>query len=246
MCRTRNPLLCAVPPYVLHEVAARGTERQRKWALKTLSADTTIRHGPRDQHEGARPQGPARGLRRARRRAANAARNRVIWDAQPLVRGHAALNRASATRTTRRKGRRGRRGVTTASARPTASGTTCSAATRSTTRACRCAASCTTARVRERVLGRPPRWSSATATGSSSAASPGRSTSSATSSTHGVTQYEAAARVPRPVRRAEREHLRRLRLTGQAAQARPERRRGGLADRRRRHRHGSTATRCAR
>src|SRR3954447_17177687 len=81
MCRNRNPLLCAVPPYVLHEVAARGTERQRKWALKTLSADTTIRP-PRAITTRA-------GGRKARREgydalaaAAKAKRNRVIWDAR--------------------------------------------------------------------------------------------------------------------------------------------------------------------
>ena len=61
MCRTRNPLLCAVPPYLLHEVAARGSERQRKWALKTLSADTTIRHARAINTKARGRKGPREG-----------------------------------------------------------------------------------------------------------------------------------------------------------------------------------------
>ncbi len=36
-------LHCAVPPYMLHELARRGSDRQREWALRTLAADATIR-----------------------------------------------------------------------------------------------------------------------------------------------------------------------------------------------------------
>jgi len=79
MCR--NPLLCAVPPYVLHEVAARGTERQRKWALKTLSADTTIRHARAINTKARGRKGPREGYD-ALAAAAKAKRNRIIWDAR--------------------------------------------------------------------------------------------------------------------------------------------------------------------
>ena len=81
MCRTRNPLFCAVPPYVLHEVAARGTERQRKWALKTLSADTTIRHARAINTKARGRKGPREGYD-ALAAAAKAERNRIIWDAR--------------------------------------------------------------------------------------------------------------------------------------------------------------------
>ena len=50
---------------------------------------------------------------------------------------------------------------------------------------------------------------------------------------HGVIEDEAGARVLRPVRRAERALRRRRRRHGQAVQARPDRRPGRLADRRR-------------
>jgi Zn-dependent metalloprotease len=80
MCRTRNPLLCAVPPYVLHEVAARGTERQRTWALRTLSADTTIRHARAVNTKARGRKGPREGYDALAATAA-AKRNRVIWDA---------------------------------------------------------------------------------------------------------------------------------------------------------------------
>jgi Zn-dependent metalloprotease len=82
MCRNRNPLLCAVPPYVLHEVAARGTERQRKWALKTLSADTTIRHARAINTKARGRKGPREGYDALAAAAAKAKRNRVIWDAR--------------------------------------------------------------------------------------------------------------------------------------------------------------------
>ena len=65
--------------------------------------------------------------------------------------------------------------------------------------------------------------------------------------THGVTEHTAGAGVPGPVRCAQRERLRRLRVAGQAAGARPDRRRGRLADRRRAvHRRRSRGSRCAR
>ena len=64
---------------------------------------------------------------------------------------------------------------------------------------------------------------------------------------HGVIEDEAALEYYGPVRRAERALRRRRRDHGQAAQARPDRRPGRLADRRRpARRPSSTATRCAR
>jgi Zn-dependent metalloprotease len=68
MCR--NPLHCVVPPYMLSRVADNGTEKQRAWALRTLSADTTIRHarsvnakalgkkGAREGHDALAAAGP--------------------------------------------------------------------------------------------------------------------------------------------------------------------------------------------
>jgi Zn-dependent metalloprotease len=68
MCR--NPLHCVVPPYMLSRVADRGNERQRAWALRTLSADSTIRHarsvnakalgkkGAREGHDALAAAGP--------------------------------------------------------------------------------------------------------------------------------------------------------------------------------------------
>ena len=46
----------------------RGSERQRELGAADASADTTIRYARVRQRQGARPQGPPRGLRRARRR----------------------------------------------------------------------------------------------------------------------------------------------------------------------------------
>jgi Zn-dependent metalloprotease len=79
MCR--NPLLCAVPPYVLHEVAARGSQRQRNWALRTLSADTTIRQARAINTKARGRKGPREGYD-ALAAAAAAKRNRIIWDAR--------------------------------------------------------------------------------------------------------------------------------------------------------------------
>ena len=65
--------------------------------------------------------------------------------------------------------------------------------------------------------------------------------------THGVTQYTAAPGLPRPVRRAQRVDLRRLRRPGRAARPRADRRRGELADRRGPvHRPGRGPAPCAR
>lgn len=45
MCRHahRHPILCIVPPYVLDEIARKGTPKQRAAALQTKSIDTTFR-----------------------------------------------------------------------------------------------------------------------------------------------------------------------------------------------------------
>ena len=60
MCR--NPLHCVVPPFVLSRVAqTAAAERQREWALRTLNADTTIRHARSVNAKATRPQGRPRG-----------------------------------------------------------------------------------------------------------------------------------------------------------------------------------------
>jgi Zn-dependent metalloprotease len=46
MCRhihRRNPILCIVPPYVLDEIARKGTPKQRAAAIQTKSIDNTFR-----------------------------------------------------------------------------------------------------------------------------------------------------------------------------------------------------------
>ena len=80
MHRCRNPLFCVVPPYVLNQVATRGNEHQRDWALRTLSADTTIRQA-RAVNTKARGRKGAREGYDTLAAAGPAARNRVIWDA---------------------------------------------------------------------------------------------------------------------------------------------------------------------
>jgi Zn-dependent metalloprotease len=76
----RNPLFCAVPPYILHKVATQGSERQRKWALKTLSADTTIRQARAVNTKARGRKGPREGYDLLAA-AGPAVRTRVIWDA---------------------------------------------------------------------------------------------------------------------------------------------------------------------
>lgn len=79
MCR--NPLHCVVPPYVLSRVADRGNERQRAWALRTLNADTTIRHA-RSVNAKARGRKGAREGHDALAAATPARRTRSIMDAR--------------------------------------------------------------------------------------------------------------------------------------------------------------------
>src|SRR5918992_945643 len=76
----RDPLHCVVPPFVLSRVAAGGTPSQREWALRTLDADTTIRHA-RSVNAKARGRKGAREGYDALAAAAPARRNRIIWDA---------------------------------------------------------------------------------------------------------------------------------------------------------------------
>ena len=42
-CTGRHSIFCFVPPHLLRQIAQRGDEQQRKWALDTLSLDTTHR-----------------------------------------------------------------------------------------------------------------------------------------------------------------------------------------------------------
>jgi Zn-dependent metalloprotease len=79
MCR--NPLLCVVPPHVLNHIVAKGTERQRDWALKTLSADSTIRQARAINTKARGRKGPREGYDLLAA-AGRAKRNRIIWDAR--------------------------------------------------------------------------------------------------------------------------------------------------------------------
>jgi Zn-dependent metalloprotease len=56
----RNCLHCVVPPWILRRVAQRGDEKQRKWALRALSADATIRQA-RAVNAKVRDGGPREG-----------------------------------------------------------------------------------------------------------------------------------------------------------------------------------------
>jgi Zn-dependent metalloprotease len=84
MHRCRNPLFCVVPPYVLSEVANRGSERQRTWALRTLQTDVTIRHArsvnAKTRGRKGRVEGPD--ALAAAAAAAGTGRSRMIWDAK--------------------------------------------------------------------------------------------------------------------------------------------------------------------
>jgi Zn-dependent metalloprotease len=80
MHRCRNPLFCAVPPYVLDRVAERGSERQRSWALRTLSADATIRSARAVNTKSRGRKGPREGYDLLA--AGPVGRNRTIWDAR--------------------------------------------------------------------------------------------------------------------------------------------------------------------
>jgi Zn-dependent metalloprotease len=79
MCR--NPLHCVVPPFVLTKVARRGSDRQREWALRTLDADTTLRHARTVNAKTLGRKGKREGPD-ALAAAAPTRRNRVIWDAR--------------------------------------------------------------------------------------------------------------------------------------------------------------------
>ncbi len=79
MCR--NPLHCVVPPFVLSRVADRGSPKQRAWALRTLDADTTIRHA-RSVNAKAIGRKGAREGHDALAAAAAARRTRSIMDAK--------------------------------------------------------------------------------------------------------------------------------------------------------------------
>ncbi len=43
MSHRSNPIHCVVLPVVLEEIARKGSERQRDWALRTLGRDASIR-----------------------------------------------------------------------------------------------------------------------------------------------------------------------------------------------------------
>ncbi len=79
MCR--NPLHCVVPPFVLSRVADRGSPKQREWALRTLNADTTIRHA-RSVNAKAIGRKGAREGHDALAAAAAGRRTRSIMDAK--------------------------------------------------------------------------------------------------------------------------------------------------------------------
>ena len=81
-CTCRNPIFCVVPPYVLTQVARRGSEKQREWALRSLDADTTIRHARAVNAKARGRKGPVEGPDALAAAAGPGVRNRIIWDAR--------------------------------------------------------------------------------------------------------------------------------------------------------------------
>jgi Zn-dependent metalloprotease len=79
MCR--NPLLCVVPPHVLNHIVVNGTPKQRRWAARTLGADSTIRQARAINTKARGRKGPREGYDTLAA-AAPARRNRIIWDAR--------------------------------------------------------------------------------------------------------------------------------------------------------------------
>jgi Zn-dependent metalloprotease len=77
----RNCVHCIVPPHMLRRVAQRGSERQRKWALRSLSADVTMRQA-RAVNAKVRDGGPREGADALAATTRTAPKpNRIIWDA---------------------------------------------------------------------------------------------------------------------------------------------------------------------
>ena len=81
MHRCRNPLHCAVPPYMLAALALRGSERQRDWAVRMLGTDHTLRQARAVNTVARGRKGPREGVD-AMAAAARRGRERIIWDAQ--------------------------------------------------------------------------------------------------------------------------------------------------------------------
>ena len=81
MSAHRNCVHCIVPPHMLRRVAQRGSEKQRKWALRALSADATMRQA-RAVNAKVRGDGPREGADAlAATTHTTPAPNRIIRDA---------------------------------------------------------------------------------------------------------------------------------------------------------------------
>ena len=82
MHRCRNPLFCAVPPYMLDAVARRGSDRQRDWALRALRTDGTVRQARAVNAVARGRKGAREGYDAIAAARGPAVRNRIIWDAR--------------------------------------------------------------------------------------------------------------------------------------------------------------------
>jgi Zn-dependent metalloprotease len=82
MHRCRNSIFCVVPPYVLSQVARRGSQKQREWALRTLNADATMRHARSVNAKARGRKGAVEGHDALAAAAGPGVRNRIIWDAK--------------------------------------------------------------------------------------------------------------------------------------------------------------------
>jgi Zn-dependent metalloprotease len=77
----RNSTFCVIPPYMLSQVAKRGSERQRDWALRTLNADATIRQARAVNAKARGKKGAVEG-HDALVAAGPGGRSRIVWDAR--------------------------------------------------------------------------------------------------------------------------------------------------------------------
>ena len=168
MCRS-HPIFCILPPHLLQSIGNHGSPLQRLWALKTMAADNTFR-----SLRAALAAHAAAVVTRRRSVVEEVQKRRTISTARNEETLPGAVVRAEGGAPT---------GDAAVDEAYDGLGDTfdlywdeSTSATRSTTRACRSTPPSTTARATTTRSGTASRWCSATATASSSTASPSRST----------------------------------------------------------------------
>jgi Zn-dependent metalloprotease len=76
MCRS-HPIFCILPPHLLSSVCNHGSARQRRWALRTMAADSTFR-----ALRAALAAPPAAAVRRRRGVVEEGQKQRTIYTAK--------------------------------------------------------------------------------------------------------------------------------------------------------------------